>query len=384
MNQKEVSELRRRFRPERSAVSHLYGCYVGTAGSIIAYLDEPVSMLSQEEGEMFLGLLKKALSGSLGRNLIDIVFSTEQVVDSEEHRLLSALRDTALQDGAVREQFYQKVIQSLDLDGSGYLILLAHDAYDVPARRGDELDAETGDTVFSYILCCVCPVKDGKLALEFCPGENEFHSCLGKQVVSPPELGFLFPAFNDRAADLYSALFYTRKPDQLHQDFIDAVFHTEPPMSATEQREAFQAALAESLEEGCSMEVVQFVHERIRERLEEHKESGDTEPPAMTVGEAAALLAECGVSEERTAAFKESCGQRFGEGAVLAPANLVDTKRFEVKTAQMTLTMDPAFSALVEARIIDGKKYLLIPAGAEVEINGFPVGLDAQDGPLKQ
>ena len=49
--------------------------------------------LPQEEAEQYLGLLKKALSGTLGKNLIDIVFSTRQVVDSEEHRLLSALRE---------------------------------------------------------------------------------------------------------------------------------------------------------------------------------------------------------------------------------------------------------------------------------------------------
>ena len=76
-----------------------------------------------------------------------------------------------------------------------------------------EMQADASDTVFSYIVCCICPVKDGKPELGFFAGENEFHSCTANQIVAPPELGFLFPAFDDRAANLYNALFYSKKPD---------------------------------------------------------------------------------------------------------------------------------------------------------------------------
>ena len=305
MDQKELSELRRRFRPERSAVSRVYGCYVNGSGEIISDLDESLGAMPQEEAEKYLGLLKKALSGTLGKNLIDIVFSTQQVMDSPEHRLLTGLRDSALKDGALRQDFYRKVIDALDMGGNNYLILLAHDVYDVPYRSQDGQDqADASDQVFSYLVCCVCPVKEGKPELGYFPGENEFHSCSAGQVVSPPELGFLFPAFDDRAANLYNALFYARKPEELHQEFIDAVFHTEPPMSAAEQREAFQTALTEALGEDCGMEVVQGLHEQLRDRLEQHKESRDPEPLAVTAKEIGAILLDCGVEEEKAAAFQ--------------------------------------------------------------------------------
>ena len=83
-----------------------------------------------------------------------------------------------------------------------------------------------------------------------------------KQIVGQPELGFLFPAFDDRTANLYNALFYSRKPDELHQEFIDAVFRTEPPMSAAEQREAFQAALSDALDEAYQVEIARPSYER--------------------------------------------------------------------------------------------------------------------------
>lgn len=373
MNQKEISELRRRWRPEKSAVSRIYGCFVNSSRQIVSDLDESLGMMPQDEAEKYLGLLKKALSGTLGKNLIDLVFSTQQVMDGEEHRLLSALRSSELKDGQARKAFYQKVINALDMGDSSYLILLTHDAYDVPRRgKDDEVQADASDEVFSYILCCVCPVKEGKVQLGYFPGDNEFH-CAAGQIVSAPELGFLFPAFDDRAANIYNALFYSHKPGELHQEFIDAIFKVEPPMSAAEQREAFETALGDGLEDACSIEVVQTIHEQLLERITQHKESKSPEPLAVTVGEIGNILAGAGVSEERIAAFRSKCAERFGEGAVLNPANLIDPSRFEVKAGETTISIPPEASYLVETRMIDGKKYLLIPTGDGVEVNGLPV-----------
>lgn len=375
MNQKEVSELRRRFRPEKSAVSRVYGCYVnGSSREIISYLDESLGTMPLEEAEKYLSLLKKSLSGSLGKNLIDVVFSTAQVMDSDEHRLLSALRESELKDGEIRETFYRTVMDALDMGEDNYLILLAYDAYDVPRRGKDgEADPEGSDQVFSYILCSVCPVKTCKTELGYFPGENEFHSLAAGQVVSAPELGFLFPAFDGRAANLYNALFYARKPDRLHQEFLDAVFRTEePPMSAAEQREAFEGALTGALEDACSLEVVQAVHGRLLEKIEAAREDKEAEPPALSAGEIGTILRDCGVAEEKAEAFREACAQAFG-GAALNPENLIDAGRFQVKTERAAISLDPAYSYLVETRVIDGRKYLLIPVEEGLEVNGLPV-----------
>ena len=178
MNQKELSELRRRFHVNKNNIAKIYGCYVNTRKEIISYLDEPLDFLHEDEAEKFLSLLRKTLSGTLGRNLMDIVFSTEQVMDSEEHRLLNTLRQTGLKDKEVRDTFYQKAIESIDMDEQNYLLLLIHDTYDVPGRgKDDEFLSDASDTVFSYVVCCVCPVKDGKTELSYFPEEQEFHHC---------------------------------------------------------------------------------------------------------------------------------------------------------------------------------------------------------------
>ena len=374
MNSKEIAELRRRFQPDKTAISRIYGCYVNCQKEVVSYIDESLGTMPQEEAEQYLTLLKKALSGKPGKNLIDIVFSNQQVMDSEEHRTLMALRDSGLKDSAQREAFYHQIIETLDMGESNYLILLAHDAYDVPYRGKDGVKQEdTSDQVFRYIVCAVCPVKGGKLELSYYSGENEFHNSLAKQIVSAPELGFLFPAFDNRTANIYNALFYNRKPDELHHEFIDGVFRIEAPMSAAEQKEAFQTALADALEDRCSMDIVQSVHERLRERIEKHRESKDPEAVTVSAKDIGSILTDCGVAEEQAAAFQNRCAEQFGEGAVLNPENIIDSKRFEVRTGDATLAVDPERSYVIETRVIDGKKYILIPADEGVEINGFAV-----------
>ena len=143
MNQKELNELRRRFRLDKNNFSRIYGCYVNSNREIISWVDASMGLMRQEQQEMYLGLLKKSLSGALGKNLIDVVFSTQQVVDSDEHRLLQTLRQTEMKDPASRETLCRKVIESIDMGETNYLILLASDAYDVPHRsKDDEIQAD--------------------------------------------------------------------------------------------------------------------------------------------------------------------------------------------------------------------------------------------------
>lgn len=374
MIQKEVNELRRRFRSDRSNINRIYGCYVNGNKDIIAEVDTSLGMMGQEESEMYLALLKKTLSGGLGRNLLNVEFSTRQVADSDEHRLLMALRDCKLEYREVRHQLYEKIIASVDFEGSNYLILLAADAYDVPYQSKDgETQMEAAEQVFNYFVCCICPVKDASLALRYFHEESQFHSSSSGQTVMAPQLGFLFPTFDNRMSNLYNALLYVHNPGEIYPEFVKSVFHTEPLMSAVEQHGAFQSALRDALEEECSFEVVQTVHEQIRGRIADHKESKVPEPLELTAQEVGGILKNSGVTENRVQAFQEECRKQFGESGVLDPNNIINSKKFEILTENIKITVAPEFSYLVETRMVDGRRYLMIPADGGVEINGVGV-----------
>ena len=374
-----MNVVRRGCRPEKNAVSRIYGCFVNSSKEIVSDLDESLGMMPQEEAEKYLSLLKKGLSGSLGKNLIDIVFSTQQVADSEEHRLLTTLRDSQLKDNEARQAFYRKVIDSLDMGNSSYLLLLACDSYDVPHRgKDDSLQSDASDEVFTYIVCVVCPIKEGKVELGYFPGDNEFH-CAAGQTVAPPELGFLFPAFDDRTANLYNALFYSKNAAEIHQEVIDAVFRVTPPLSAEEQKNAFGTALGDTLQQDCSYDVVQSVHEQLRQRIVEHKESRDPAPLELTVGDVGGILSESGVSEEKVESFRRECEKQYGENAALNPKNILGTGKFEITTPEVKITVAPENSYLIEARMIGGRRYLLIPADDGVEVNGVSVNIPNEE-----
>ena len=327
MNQKELNEIRRRFKLDKNSISKIFGCYVNSNKEIISWIDASMGLMQQEEQEMYLGLLKKALSGALGKNLVDITFSTAQVADSDEHRLLQTMRQTELKDPASRENFCRRLIDALNMGETNYLILLAADTYDVPHKsRDDEFQADAGDTVYRYFVCAVCPVKAPTLELRYDHDLNEFHPGSTGHIALAPELGFLYPAFDSRAANIYDLLFYAKNPAELHQEVIDALFRVEPPMSAAEQKNVFDTALTEALDEACSYDVVQSVHEQIRAKIEDHKESHDPEPLELTVSDVGCILANSGVDTEKVEAFKANCEKQYGENAALNPVNIVATR----------------------------------------------------------
>ena len=374
MNKKEITEIKKLLTPEHAVITRICGCYVDSEKEIKFTSKDAFFSLSEEEAFKYFDIFKKTMSGTLGKNLMDIVFSTEQVVASEEHRLLMSLREDKAD---ARQAFFQKVIENLDMGDSNYLILCANDAYDVPYHKHDdfdrsaqEYDVGNDDQVYRYFVCAICPVKDGKLELGYYSGENEFHNCLAKQIVSAPELGFLFPAFDNRATNIYNALFYSRKPEETHYEFIDGIFKTDLAMSPAEVREAFKSVLSDSVD--CTMDIMRGLQDRLKAMIDFHEENKDEEPLSISSLDLCRILEECGVSEEQLAAFKSAYEGRFG-ATTLNPEIIVNTRKFEVRTGDVTISVNPDQSFLVESRELDGKKYILIPADSGAELNGFSV-----------
>ncbi len=373
MNNKEIGEIRRHIRRDRSNMPHLYCCYVNTNKEIVSQFRLSTGMMSENEGEKYFALLKRTLSGTIGKNLIDIHFETAQVVSGEEHKLLMDLRSTKLEDEQLRDTFLHKVIESVSLD-ENYLIVLGCDSYDVPFKSKDGgSDSGRSDETYTFLLCSICPVKQTKPNLHYIPQEQVFHDGGITNVVCAPELGFLFPSFDDRATNIYHALYYTHSPKESHQAFADAVFHTSIPKPAAEQKKSFEALLGASLDRQCSLEVVQAVHGQLCQQIELHRESRIPEPLMVSKEDVKQTLSECGISESGIAKFSVDYDEAFGFEAQLHPKNIIDSNRFEIKTPDVSIKVAPDRADLIETRIIGGVKYILICADEDVEVNGVPI-----------
>ena len=383
MNTKEIGEIRRRIRRDRSNMTAIYGCYVNDNKEIISKFRQSTGMMSENESEKYFALLRRSLSGTIGKNLIDLTFKTSQVADSDEHRLLMQLRSGGLQEEACLDSFYSKVIESLELD-TGYLILIGCDTYDVPFKSKDDFhQSDASEEIYQYLLCAICPVKQTKPALHYVPESKDFHDGGMMNVVSAPELGFLFPAFDNRATNIYNALYYTHSPKESHEAFVEAVFHTPVPKPAAEQKKSFEALLNTSLDDECNLDVMQTVHEQLCQRIEMHKESRVPEPLLVTKEDVKEVLTSCGISQEHVAKFSVDYDEAFGFEADLHPKNIIDHKRFEVRTPDVSIKVAPDRTDLIETRIIGGIKYILISAEENVEVNGVSIHIeDKQEVPV--
>ena len=375
MNEKEVAEIRRRFKPEKNNISHIRGCFVNENKEIVSEFEQSLALMPEDESEKFLNLLKRTLSGSLDKNLLTINFTTQQVVDSEEHRLLMSLRDSQLKNEETLQSFYQAAMQTIPLE-ENYLILLAYDTYDIPFRSKDgatQMDASS--EAFSYVLCSICPIKTPKPDLAYNAPENEFHNRSMDMVVSPPELGFMFPAFDDRSANIYNALYYTKSITENHQEFVDAIFGSTAPMPAAVQKETFQEILGSSLEDECDIDTVQNIQGHLHDMIVAHKERKDEIPLMVSKNAVTQILSASGVSEERLEVFDEAFDENFGADMFISPKNIVDIKNIEVTTPDVKITIAGDREDLLETRVIDGMNYILIRAEGGIELNGMPVSI---------
>lgn len=373
MNEREIAEIRRRIRPEKNNIGRIRGCYVNENRSIISEFDQTLGLISSEEAEELLSLLRKTLSGSLGRNLIDVAFSNSQVLDSEEHKLLSSLRNSSLSDDNAIKDFYQKAIETIDIEGS-FFILLANDKYDIISydANGERSDSED---LFSYILCAICPVKTAKPTLGYSLSESRFKNFVRDSLLTAPEIGFMFPAFDSKSANIYNALLYTKDVSSSHEAFVEKIFKTDIPKPATEQTETIATIINNTVAENCSLELVQAVQAQLIELTQDHKANKEEEPLELSSKDIGTLLRFGGVDEDTIQSFSDQFEEDFGASASVTPANIIDIKKFEVKTPEVTVKVNPECSEMIQTRIIDGTKYLLIRADGDVEVNGIKINI---------
>ena len=375
MTKQEISEIKKLLGIKNCSITRICGCYVDGEKNKKTEFGQAFLALPEEEMFKYFDLLRKTLSGSLGKNLLNLEFPLQAEEQGGTQNFMLRLRDSKLKDEILLEAFYDKVIETYEYVGN-YLILLIHDAYDVPGKGSDGLDMEdASDEVYEYILCCICPVDLSKPGLSYNVEENAFQNRVRDWVVGMPETGFLFPAFNDRGADIHSALYYSKDAEELQETFMDQLLGCPTPMSAGAQKETFQTLIEETLGETCELEMVKNIHEKLQEMVAEHKE--EPAPLVLDKNEVKTLLADSGVSNEKLQEFDNYYDTAAGEQASLYASNVFNTRSFDVKTPDIVIKVSPDRTDLIETREIDGRECLVIQLDGTVEVNGITVRTSA-------
>ncbi len=375
MTDKEIREIRRRFRPDKNNIISVKGCVVNGEKKIVSQFSQSVVQCPSEESEKLLGVMKKSLSGSLGINLLDIEYSAQEVAVSPQHQMLMALRDSHLKDEDLLANFYETVIESVSFEGS-FAILLVHDTYDVFEYSESTGEKEESFSQFSYIVCSICPIKDLNAGLYFREYDNSFRIMDNYPILVNPDLGFMFPAFDDRASNIYNVLFYTRDTADVHPAFVENVFGVGAPASSHEKQENLGSCLKETLEEDCDFEVMKTVHDHVNVMVQEHKIAKVQEPLLLSKETFREVLESCGVDEEKVVNFEDKFDEHFGRDAEIPPKSIVNLKKFELVTPDVQIKINPERTDLVTTQVIDGVKYIMIKANTGVEVNGINIDIN--------
>lgn len=423
MNKKEVLELKRRFKKEAATFTRVCGCYVDGNHNKVCKFGNTFLNLEEDEFYKYLEIANKALSGTIGNNLLELKFPIEEEEVGGRQHILMALRASKLEDENLLDTFYDLVIDTYDHAGN-YLIVLFHDAYDVMSRTSDNNNLDESEEVYEYLICAICPVDLSKPGLGFLEEEHRIGPRVRDWVVGAVDTAFLFPAFNDRSTDIHSTLFYTKNTKEPHSEFMANGLGCGIERTATEQKMAFHSIVRNVLgaEDEHTDDVLLDLQQNLSDMIDEYAETHDDDEDVFLLNKEVVtkLLADSEISEEKAAKIEKSVDEAFGEKPPAAE-NVIDSKALvqnelrvekmaledqvgtltvqlnekdealaertsqliekqeeidnyiaETKTYDVVLRVKPEKASQIKSQVINGQKCLVIPMGEDehATING--------------
>lgn len=375
MTRKELSEIKSQYTLENCGILRLCGCYVDGERNKITQFNENFLNLPEEEKHKYFDIFKKTLSGTLGKNLIDMKFNVDAYADEGARTFLMNLRDSGLKDDRLLDEFYDRIINNYSYVGN-YLILLINQVYDIPTVTTDNIEMEdASDEVYSYILCSICHVNLSKPGLGYDEEDNNFHDKKQNHMVDVPDVGFLFPAFNKRSADEDMTVFYTKDVSEFEDGLIDCLLDCVAPLPAKQQKETFTSLVSEAVGEEADLQVVKNIHANLEQIIEEKKQESPA-PVMLDKNEMKNLLEKSGVKEEKLENFEEHFEMAAGEHGKLVASNVSSGKKFEVKTPDVVIKINSDKTDIVSTQVIDGRQCLVIQIDERLVVNGISVNPD--------
>lgn len=414
MQRKDILELKKRFKKDKSTFTNLCGCYVNDEKQIVSKFSEFFPALEEDELFKYLEIANKVLSGTIGNNILELNFPLDDNFSNQGQTTLLDLRNSGLKDDAMLDDFYDRVIEHYDYEGN-YLILMFHDAYDVMTRTKDNQSLDESEEVFQYVLCAICPVALSQPGLTYVEQEDKIKSRIRDWVVAPPVNGFMFPAFIDRSADVNAVMYYTKKPKDPHPELMEEILGCDPKQTATIKKETFESIIKDSLdvEEEQAELIFMDVQDSLNTMIHEYNtlyEDVEHDPITLSQNHIQDLLVETGLPEEASEKIEETYAMCFSDDLPLAE-HLIDKKvlkasaqmqkertlikqigALETKLEEVIQTSllshddilddetGPAIILRVKAekvgdirtQVIDGQKYMVIPLDDDdqVRING--------------
>ena len=369
MNRKEINEIKRLYTKETNCITRICGCFVDPDKNKKVEIKDAFLSLEEEARFKYLDIFKKTLSGTLGKNLINMEFPTEEEEEGGRQHFLMQLLRSELKDADIISKFYDQIIETYDY-ADNYYIILIYNAYDIPKIASDNMHMDdASDYVHSFLMCSICPIKPSKPGLHYNAATNSIENSIRDMMVEAPMLGFTFPAFNDRNTDVHQLLYYSKNAEDISIAMTEIILGCHVPLPAKEQKNTFNTMIEESLGANCEFETIKSIHNSINELVAEKKD--DPEPLILDKTEVKGILASSGVQMQQIESFEKEYDDTITKDTPIMATNVCSPRKFEIKTPDVTINVNPERTDLIEKRVIDGVPCLVIELNDSVAVNGI-------------
>ena len=378
MNKKDIANIRKQFKLDNHLMNirEIFNVYVQKESAEIYHqVCQPFPLLDHEAQELFLANFKKVLTGHLDAKLFELKFRRD-VDYSTQGILFEGLRADSedWQDNMldIVGKIFAHAVYEFDT-----VVTFIRGEYRKPTKKRNQESEEGGDDeVYSneFILCSLNKTDLPKKALLFDYIEKEFKSY---HVVDPiinldsPMSGFLFPTFNDNAADVNHILYCAGKVNQPDFTFIEKVLDCEDIMTAQDDKDCFDFILKEVIGDEVDSAVISNVYEEIDRVVQENQEKENSEPPTLDHRDIERILTVSGVENVETAKVEHAFKSVVADEKHEFKASSLIPKNIKISTKVANVTINPKDLKNLKYIMYEGKRCLLLEVDEEVVVEGF-------------
>ena len=375
MNKKELADLKKNFDDKCGffTFNRVLRAFVDSDKNVIFKNHSLLGTLPSEEQELIMVTLRKGLSGTLGKNLIEYNFPNSQYEEGGAQHILYDVLKTKFENDEHTEAFLDNITKNIEYT-STFAIISAHCTYTIFRRdKNDELSEQNND--YNFILTVLCPVEIGEDVLVFDDDSNNI--CLipkkDRVVSRTPTDAFLFPILTCGDPDINAVLCYSSKPKEPNRSLVKEVLGCETTFTAVGEKEIFGKVLHDVIGKDLDYTLITTINDKIAEEVKEHR--FDSKPATIDDTKLKDILCDSGVEDEKLEKVHKVYTEAVGQKALTA-SNLISTKTV-VATPDITINIGKNATEKVRTSVIGGRKCLVIDLDdPNIVINGLPTTID--------
>lgn len=382
MNKKELNDLKKNFSDKCGffTFNQVLSAFIDSDKNVVYKHHSLLGVMPSEEQELIVETLRKGLSGTLGKNLVEYNFPDSEYLDNGAQNVLYKSLKSRFLDEADNDNFLRNITANINYT-STFTIFAAHCTYTLFRRgKNDEQPEDSSD--YNFIITVICPVELGEDVLIF--DETDNNICLipkkNRNISRVPTDGFLFPVLTGGDPDINSVLCYTSKPKEPNKSIAENVLGCETTFTAVGERAVFCKVLTDIVGDDLDYTVITQVNDKIAEEIKEHR--FDEKPTAIDDLKLKDILTDVGVSEEKLEKVQKVFNDTTG-GKPLTATNLV-TPKTVIALPDITVNISKDATDKVRTSLVGGRRCLVIDIDdPNVVINGLPTTVDIGDSASK-